>query len=70
MKEIDDYLAGLIVFLEADEKVKVARIAFEKRMESIDHNTSSEQDYRAKLEWLSAQGKDGEMKRLMEMRRV
>lgn len=62
-----EYLAGLISFLDANEKAKIARMVFEERMENIDH-TFSEQDYQDKLEWLCRQGEGGKVKKLIEER--
>jgi hypothetical protein len=53
--------------LAANERAIEEKMALLLRMESIDH-TSDEEDYQAKLQWLSAQGKGGEMKKMIEAR--
>lgn len=60
-------LGNLLGILAANERSIEEKMALCLRMDNIDH-TSSEKDYRAKLQWLSAQGKGGEMKKMIEAR--
>lgn len=60
-------LGSLLGILAANERSIEEKMALCLRMDGIDH-TSPEEDYQDKLQWLSSQGKAGEMKEIIDQR--